>query len=173
MPLIQPSDFLPISCTLYFPQRRVSLQPFIVIRQPTDYSFANPRLWGMRLWAGQSSCPSIRSRYTSSPTSRRSPPSRRRRFVHINASKVLPARGVDCAARGPARASRLSNLLAASSARPLILSAPASAGARARTRTNTRRAHARVLAPSCTCLRAGARARPHSLHTHVRVHSPS
>ena len=34
--------------------------------------------------------------YTSSPTSRRSPPSRRRRFVHINASKVLPARGVDC-----------------------------------------------------------------------------
>ena len=58
------------------------------------------------MWAGQSSRPSIRSRYTSSPTSRRSPPSRRRRFVHINASKVLPARGVDCAARGPARAAR-------------------------------------------------------------------
>ena len=58
-----------------------------------------------------------------------------RRFVHINASKVLPARGVDCAARGPARASRLSNLLA-------------SAGARARTRTNTRRAHACVLVHS-------------------------
>ena len=46
-----------------------------------------------------------------------------------------------------------------------------SAGARARMRTNCRRSHARVLAPSCTCLRA--RARPHSLHTHVRVHSPS
>ena len=43
----------------------------------------------MRLWAGQSSRPSIRSRYTSSPTSRRSPPSRRRRSVHINASKAL------------------------------------------------------------------------------------
>ena len=57
MPLIQPSDFLHISFTLYFSQRRVSLQPFIVIRQPTDYSFANPRLWGMRLWAGQSSRP--------------------------------------------------------------------------------------------------------------------
>ena len=70
-----------ISCTFYFSQRWLSLQPFIVIRQPTDYYFANSRLWGMRLWAGQSSRPSIRSRDTSLPTSRRSPPSRRRRFV--------------------------------------------------------------------------------------------
>ena len=62
----------------------------------------------MRLWAGQSSRPSIRAWYTGSPTSRCSPPSRRRRFVHINAIKVLPARGVDCAARGPARAARSS-----------------------------------------------------------------
>ena len=80
--------------------------PFFDIRQPTDYSFANPRLWGMRLWAGQSSRPSIRSRYTSSPTSRRSPPSRRRRFVHINAGKDLPARDVDCAARAAYRCAR-------------------------------------------------------------------
>ena len=54
---------------------------------------------------------------------------------------------------------------AASSARPLILSAPASAGARAR--TNCRRSHARLLTPSCTCLRA----RAHSLH--MRMHSTS
>ena len=48
----------------------------------------------------------LHSRYTSSPTSHRSPPSRRRRFVHINAGKDLPPRGVDCAARGPASAAR-------------------------------------------------------------------
>ena len=58
------------------------------------------------MWAGQSFRPSIRTRYTGSPTSRSSPPSRRRCFVHINAIKVLPARGVDCAARGPAHAAR-------------------------------------------------------------------
>ena len=66
------------------------------------------------MWAGQSSCPSIRARYTGSPTSRPSPLSCRRRFVHINAIKVLPARGVDCAARGPARAARIPPLRARS-----------------------------------------------------------
>jgi hypothetical protein len=56
----------------------------------------------MRMWTGQSSCPSIRVRYITGswPTSCRSPPSRRRRLVHMYAIKVLPARAEDRAACG-------------------------------------------------------------------------
>jgi hypothetical protein len=54
----------------------------------------------MRMWAGQSSRPSIRARYTGSPTSCHSPPSHRHRLDHIYAIKVLPPRAEDRAARG-------------------------------------------------------------------------
>ncbi len=60
----------------------------------------------MRLWTAQSSRPSICAQYIGSPTSCRSPLSRKRRRIHIYTIKVLPARVVDRAARAVPRALR-------------------------------------------------------------------
>ena len=104
MPLIQPSYSLPnFLHTLFFSKVIITTALFLtsvnlqtILLQTHAYGACD---------CGQGNHPARQSAL-GSPASRLSPPSCRRRFVHINAIKVLPARGVDCAARSPVRRAR-------------------------------------------------------------------
>ena len=110
MPSIQPSDFLPnFLHTLFL--SKVSITTALYCH-PSTYRlfFCKSALMGHAI-VGRSVIPpvnphSVHRLADESSLAPDSAPSRRRRFVHINAIKVLPARGVDRAAYGPARAAR-------------------------------------------------------------------
>ena len=111
MQLIQPSDSLPSFLhTLFFSKVSITTRDYRPLLSFVDLQTILLQTHAYRTRTcdcGQVNHPARQSALgTGSPTSRCSPPSRRCRLVHINAIKVLPARGVACAARSPARAAR-------------------------------------------------------------------